>query len=126
MGCKIVLRRLTQRGYHGTELHFRSRKAPVPMRLGARQAGTKFALLAGLRATSRAPKAQRLFRFELHGYTMHRCWQTRWSIVTSSEGPFGLTIRREGIPTNTRVGANLKRTVSREIAGSGSLTNDKG
>jgi hypothetical protein len=54
------------------------------MRLCAGQAGTQLAFFARLCTTGRATNRQGQFLFGFHGYTMHRCPPTRWSIVNSS------------------------------------------
>jgi len=61
------------------------------MGLGSRQAGTKFAFFARFCSTGGATNRQGQFLFGLHGYTLHRCLRTRWSIVISSiQRPVGI------------------------------------
>jgi hypothetical protein len=65
------------------QLHFRGGQAPVPVRLGAGQTGTKLTLLARLGATSGATNRHRFFRLGLHGYIMRVDSIPVWSIVTT-------------------------------------------
>lgn len=54
------------------------------MRLGARLASAKLALLSALSATSGATNSQGGLQLGFHNYMMHRCAATNWSIVTSA------------------------------------------
>jgi hypothetical protein len=51
------------------------------MRIGARQAGVKFALFFRLGSASGATDTQGLFLYGFHDHTMHDCYAISWSIV---------------------------------------------
>lgn len=72
------------------QLLFRGLKPPVSVRFCPRQPGAQLTLFTRLRATCRTANCQRFFRFNFHGYTMHRTARTRWSIVTSLFDPVSL------------------------------------
>jgi hypothetical protein len=59
------------------------------MRFCAGQARAEFTLFSWFRATSGAPNRERVFLFDLHGYTMHGCVPRKWSIVTIVQNSFG-------------------------------------
>ncbi len=64
---------------------FRSRQAPIWMRLCAGLAGMKLTLLLRLSATSGATNSQGLFLLAFHdGYIVHRSSALRWSILTKA------------------------------------------
>jgi hypothetical protein len=65
-------------------LLFRSWHAPISMRICAGLASAKLTLLSRLGATNGATNSQGLFLLGFHGYMMHRCSATGWSIVTST------------------------------------------
>ena len=69
-------------------LFLRGFQAPISMRLGARQTGTQFALLASLGATSGATDRECYFLLDFHVDRMHSCAATRCSIVTTARGQF--------------------------------------
>ena len=54
------------------------------MRFCAGQASTQLTFFARLRAAGGTTNRQGQFLFGFHGYTMRRCFPTRWSIVISS------------------------------------------
>ena len=56
----------------------------IPMRFGARLAGTKFTLLAGLGATGGTTNCQRFLLRGLHDAIMPRRPPARWSILTTT------------------------------------------
>ena len=64
-------------------LLFRSRQAPISMRLGAGLAGAKLTPLSRLGATSGATNSQGLLPFGFHGHIMRRCAAPVCSILTS-------------------------------------------
>lgn len=64
-------------------LHFRGGQAPIPVRLGAGQTGTKLTLLARLGATGGATNRHRFFRLDFHDYIMRADLISVWSIVTT-------------------------------------------
>ena len=64
-------------------LLFRSRQAPISMRLCAGLASAKLTLLSRFGATSGATNSQGLFLLGFHGYIMRRCAAPCWSILTS-------------------------------------------
>jgi len=64
-------------------LLFRSRQAPISMRLCAGLAGAKLAPLSRLGATSGATNSQGLLLLGFHGYIMRRCAAQSCSILTS-------------------------------------------
>jgi hypothetical protein len=66
-----------------TILLFRSRQAPISMRLCAGLASAKLTLLSRLSATSGATNSQGLLPFGFHGYIMRRRAAPVWSILTS-------------------------------------------
>lgn len=55
------------------------------MRFCAGQAGTEFALFAGLRAARGTTNRQRFLLCDFHAYTMHGDPPIRWSIVTIAQ-----------------------------------------
>lgn len=65
------------------ELLFRSRQAPVSMRLRAGQASAQLALLSRLGATGGATNRQGCFSLGFHNHRMHCCPARRCSIVTN-------------------------------------------
>jgi hypothetical protein len=64
-------------------LLFRSRQAPISMRLCAGLASAKLTLLSRFGSTSGATNSQGLFLLGFHGYIMRRCAAPCWSILTS-------------------------------------------
>jgi hypothetical protein len=69
------------------QLHFRGGQAPIPVRLCARQTGTKLTLLARLCATGGATNRHRFFRLDFHDYIMRADLISVWSIVTTGPQP---------------------------------------
>jgi len=69
------------------------------MRLGARQAGVKFALLFRLGSASGATDTQGLFIYRFHDHTMQDCPGINWSIVIIS---FSHRITKDCAPGHER------------------------
>jgi hypothetical protein len=65
-------------------LLFRSRQAPISMRLYAGLASAKLALLSRFGATSGATNSQSLFLLDFHAYIMRHCAARSWSILTAT------------------------------------------
>jgi hypothetical protein len=63
---------------------FRTRQAPISMRICTRLASGKLTLFPRFSATSGAPNRQGLVRFGCHGYIMQRCSAIRCSVLLSS------------------------------------------
>lgn len=76
----VAQRRMAQRL---SASFIRNRQAPVPVRIGARQADTKLTLFSWPGTARRATNRERFFFLHFHVYIMQRCKGTRWSIVSS-------------------------------------------